>query len=216
MSTIPSTNPRAYENPYSSARSRAGEEEQASGSGDAETAGTGESSSASPEETQALNAYKQEILTKIKNLMKAPHLANVNLELNISDAGFRKMMQDPAYEKSLLDGLRAKTAHAYTAMDGTLSLSANGTDEPSARLDRRQTVAQSIFSGSSRSLVRSMGIDSLIAFAEESILAREEGYASRFEAAGLLGANRMRTPNSLIDAYLKNLNNAADSVDETS
>ncbi len=212
MSAIPSTSANAYTNPYSSASSRSEEEEETSASADSGSAGKTAASSVSPEESQALNAYKQEILTRIKSLMQAPHLANVSLELGISDAGFKKMMGDSSYEKSVLDALEAKAAHSYTALDGTLSLSANGTDAPSARLEKRQTIAQRIFSGSSRALLRTLDIDALIAVADDSILAAKKDGGARFESAALLGANRMRTTAGAIDAYLKSLNSAVDST----
>jgi hypothetical protein len=163
------------------------------------------------EETKTLASYKRDFVAKVKTLMLKPHLANVGLELNITDAGFQKMMSDSDYEKSVLDKLKGKTAYSYTAMSGTVKLSANGETLPSAVLAESKSVKEIIFSaGSSRSLLRSLDIDSMMALADETI-ASLKGGTSKFNLASSLGTAQMRSTSSYLDTYLKNLG----SVDTT-
>ncbi len=215
MSSIPATDSRAQNNPYSSAASRTAREEEEEG----KTAGTGGSDASSEtgapelteEERKALVDYKREFLAKVKVMMAKPHLSNVGIELDISDAGFQKMMKDSGYEKSVLDTLTAKTAHSYTRMSGTIKLSANGESDPSAVLAESKSVSEILFSTSNRPLLRTLGIDSMIAVADDAIAGFKGGERSRFDLAARLGSAQMRSTNSYLESYLKNLN----SVDTT-
>ena len=207
MSSVTGTNGSSYTNPYSSASSKAAEEEEeekTKETADSETTDKTEDSKATQEEKETLNAYKQKFLAKVKALMSSPHLANVNLDLGITDAGYKKMMEDSKYETSVLDKIKSKTAHSYSALSGTVTVTANGKEDPAAQFTENKTIAQRLFSTSSRSLLRTTSLDTLTALAQGTIDALETS-KGRFDTAALLGANQMRTNNSYIDAYLKNL-----------
>lgn len=212
MSSVSGTSGSAYTNPYSSASAKAAEEEEEgkTEASDSEGADKTEETPATAEETKTLNAYKQEFLGKLKSILQSPHLANVNLDLNISDAGYKKMMSDPNYEAAVLDKFKGRTAHSYSMLSGTVTLSANGKDDPSAQLTESQTMSQRLFRNSPRSLLRSASIDSLASLADDTIAALEKS-RGRFDTAALLGTNQMRTVNSYLESYLKNLG----SVDTT-
>ncbi len=210
MSSIPGTNSGAYGNPYSSASSRAAEEEEEKKAAESGSADTAEDAARSEEETKALNDYKRDFISKVKALMAKPHLANVGLELNITEAGYEKMMKDSAYEKSVLDTLQSRTAHSYTPVSGTVALSVNGADEPSAALAESKTVSEILFSTSNRTLLRTLGIDGMMAMADET-LSSLESMRGRFDMAGRLGSMQMRPTASYLDKYIENLN----SIDAT-
>ena len=207
MSSVNGTSGNSYANPYSSASSKAAEEEEeekAKEAADSENTEKTEESAATAEETETLNTYKQKFLAKVKALMSSPHLANVNLDLGITDAGYKKMMEDATYEAAVLDKLKSKTAHSYSALSGTVTVTADGKEDPAALFTENQTIAQRLFSKSSRSLLRTTNLDALTALAQGTITALETS-KGRFDTAALLGSNQMRTNNSYIDAYLKNL-----------
>lgn len=216
-------------NPYSSRDSRAAaeaaaEEEEDKTADEAEdadeTGGTDETDGTNDtdktpepepteEEKRTLTDYKKEFLAKVKQLMQQPHLAGVGLELGITDAGFKKMMQDSKYEQSVLDKLKSATAHSYNRLSGTLTLSANG-NAPRAEIEAEQTFSEKLFSKSSRALLRTLDIDAMSALADDTLAALEES-DGRFKLAAQYSTARMRTTASYIDSYLNQLG----SVDTT-
>lgn len=212
MSSIPSTNPNARTNPYSGAAPRTAEDEEEDKKTDgAEDADKTEEPSLSEEQQKSLGEYKREFLAKVKSMMASPHLAQVGIEIEITDAGFARMMQDPNYEKSLLDQLKEKTAHNYNKQAGTIKLAADGTKDPEAIMATAKSVSDILFSTSSRAMLRTLDIDSMKVMAEETIASLGEGGVGRFSLAGKLGSLQMRSTNSYIEQYIKNLS----SVDKT-
>ena len=211
MSSIPATDGSAYSNPYSSAsRRKAEEEEERKASGAEDGASGAKEPAPTGEEVQALADYKKDFLNRVKALMIKPHLANVGLELDITDAGFQRMMQDSGYEKSVLDRLADKTSHTYTPRSGTIKLSADGETEPSATFAESKTVSEILFKTSNRTLLRTLGIDSMMAMADE-VLSSRGAEQSRFDMAGRLSALQMRSTGTYLESYLNSLN----SVDTT-
>lgn len=206
MSSITALN-SPVTNPYSSAAPRAaGEEEEDKKTTGAEDADKTEEPALSEEEQKTLGGYKREFLAKVKSMMASPHLSQVGLELDITDAGFSRMMRDPGYEKALLDQLREKTAHNYNRQAGTVKLSADGTKDPEALMASAKSVSEILFStSSSRAMLRTLDIDSMTMMAEETIAAVGGGGTGRFSMAGTLGAMQMRSANSYIDQYIKSL-----------
>ena len=212
MSVISGTSSGAYDNPYSSAASRrADEEEESAGAGGADDAGKTGEVVLTEEEAKSLGEYKRGFIGRVKALMLKSHLADVGLELDISDAGFQKMMNNSGYEKSVLDKLRRATEHTYTKMSGTVKLSVDGENEPSAVMAESMSVSEILFSASSsRSLLRALNLDGMTAMAED-VIASLKGSAGRFDLAAQLGTAQMRSTGSYLDSYLS----ALGSVDKT-
>ncbi len=223
MSAITGAGSGSGTNPYSSRDARAAaeaaaEEEAARQAAEAEDAeetdGAGDTDGASaPEPTEAekktLNDYKREFLAKVKAVMQQPHLAGVSFELGITDSGFKKMMEDSKYEESVLNKLKSATAHSYTRLSGTLTLSANG-NAPRANIAPEQSYAERLFSKSSKNLLRTLDIDAMSAIADDTLAALKES-DGRFALAAQYSTNRMRTASSYIDSYINQLG----SVDTT-
>lgn len=178
------------------------ESEKTESSGDAESSNKTEQP-ASQTDAEKLAAFKKQFIASLQAALSKPYLANMSLELNITEAGFKKMMSDEKYLQKVTEQFESKTAHSYVAMSGTISITADGTSENTrVEVAHDMGMARRLFGNSPRSVVRGASIDSLTALAQETISHREK-YAGKFDVASMLGANQMRTTNSYLNAYLE-------------
>lgn len=178
------------------------ESEKTDSSGDAESSSKTESTT-SQTDAEKLAAYKKQFIASLQSALNKPYLANMSLQLNITDAGFKKMMSDESYAQKVKDLFESKTGHSYVSMSGTIAITADGTsDNTKVEVTQDLGMTRRLFGNSPRSVIRSTSIDSLTALAQATITSRETS-ASKFSLASSAGATQMRTANSYLNAYLE-------------
>jgi hypothetical protein len=81
------------------------------------------------QEAAALAAYKTQFQAKLTAIASQGHLTRTAVKLDITDAGYKRMMEDPAYEKQILDMFRRDLGTTITFPPSSATLTVDGKTE---------------------------------------------------------------------------------------
>ncbi|MCD8140117.1 MAG: hypothetical protein LUE17_10145 [Planctomycetaceae bacterium] len=97
------------------------------------TAKTEELTEEQKKTAEEVAAYKKSFLNTIESMVGAPMLSKLEVRVKITDAGYEKMLNDPEYEKAVIDAFRKETLANYDSSAKTITLTADGST-PSAKV----------------------------------------------------------------------------------
>lgn len=81
------------------------------------------------EESARLAAFKQGFLKKINAVVGQPQFAATKIELKISDEGYQRMLDDPAYEQKVLEMFRRDLGTSLSFVPSSAVLTVDGKTE---------------------------------------------------------------------------------------
>lgn len=109
-----------------------------------------------------LAAYKKTFLSKIQSMVASPVLANMEVNVKINDAGYAKMMNDPDYEKKIVDMFRQETLANYDPSSKTITLTVDGkTESAKASTGSSQSASEAFSNLSAMQLRSGAGMEAL-------------------------------------------------------
>ncbi len=156
-------------------------------------------------------AYKKTFLSTIETMVGAPTLSNTEVRVKITDAGYEAMMNDPEYEKKVMDAFRKEALANYDSRAKTITLAADGKTQSATVKEGTSTAsgltgsaAETYANLSPSQLRRGAGLEALnlrVAAVLQARYGTDSEVASQFDQGTLIKGGGTGKTSSLLDGY---------------